>query len=89
MKPAGGIRTAKQALHFLIAVKETLGDAWLTTRALSLRRELAAQRSAAPDREGKDRRVPGALLLQRSGGELLMPTDKPIASLRNESREHG
>jgi deoxyribose-phosphate aldolase len=32
MKPAGGIRTAKQALHFLVAVKETLGDAWLTNR---------------------------------------------------------
>jgi deoxyribose-phosphate aldolase len=32
MKPAGGIRTAKQALQFLIAVKETLGDAWLTNR---------------------------------------------------------
>ncbi|HTT56380.1 MAG TPA: deoxyribose-phosphate aldolase [Opitutaceae bacterium] len=30
MKPAGGIRAAKQALQFLIAVKETLGDAWLT-----------------------------------------------------------
>lgn len=30
MKPAGGIRTTKQALHFLVAVKETLGDAWLT-----------------------------------------------------------
>ena len=30
MKPAGGIRTAKQSLQFLIAVKETLGDAWLT-----------------------------------------------------------
>jgi deoxyribose-phosphate aldolase len=30
MKPAGGIRTAKQALHFLVAVKETLGDEWLT-----------------------------------------------------------
>ena len=29
MKPAGGIRTAKQSLHFLIAVKETLGDEWL------------------------------------------------------------
>jgi deoxyribose-phosphate aldolase len=29
MKPAGGIRGAKQALHFLVAVKETLGDAWL------------------------------------------------------------
>jgi deoxyribose-phosphate aldolase len=32
MKPAGGIRTAKQALQFLLAVKETLGDAWLTNR---------------------------------------------------------
>lgn len=30
MKPAGGIRTAKQSIQFLIAVKETLGDAWLT-----------------------------------------------------------
>ncbi len=29
MKPAGGIRTAKQALTYLVAVKETLGDAWL------------------------------------------------------------
>jgi deoxyribose-phosphate aldolase len=32
MKPAGGIRTAKQALTFLVAVKETLGDAWLTNQ---------------------------------------------------------
>ena len=32
MKPAGGIRTAKQALTFLVAVKETLGDAWLNNR---------------------------------------------------------
>ena len=30
MKPAGGIRTAKQALHYLVLVAETLGDAWLT-----------------------------------------------------------
>jgi deoxyribose-phosphate aldolase len=30
MKPAGGIRTAKQALHYLVMVKETLGDAWLS-----------------------------------------------------------
>jgi len=29
VKPAGGIRTAKQALHYLVMVKETLGDAWL------------------------------------------------------------
>jgi deoxyribose-phosphate aldolase len=30
MKPAGGIRTAKQAWQYLVMVKETLGDAWLT-----------------------------------------------------------
>ena len=30
MKPAGGIRTARQALHYLVMVKETLGDDWLT-----------------------------------------------------------
>lgn len=32
MKPAGGIRDAKTALHYLVAVKETLGDDWLTPR---------------------------------------------------------
>ena len=30
MKPAGGLRTSKQALHYLVMVKETLGDDWLT-----------------------------------------------------------
>jgi deoxyribose-phosphate aldolase len=30
MKPACGIRTAKQALAYLVMVKETLGDDWLT-----------------------------------------------------------
>jgi deoxyribose-phosphate aldolase len=30
MKPAGGIRTAKQALVYLVMLKETLGDDWLT-----------------------------------------------------------
>jgi len=29
-KPAGGIRAAKQALHYLVMVKETLGDEWLS-----------------------------------------------------------
>jgi deoxyribose-phosphate aldolase len=29
MKPAGGIRTAKEALQYLVMVKETLGNAWL------------------------------------------------------------
>lgn len=30
MKPAGGISKAKLALHYLVMVKEVLGDAWLT-----------------------------------------------------------
>jgi deoxyribose-phosphate aldolase len=56
MKPAGGIRTAKQALQFLVAVKETLGDAWLTPRRFrfgassllnDLLRQLAKEKSGA------------------------------------------
>jgi deoxyribose-phosphate aldolase len=30
MKPAGGIRTSRQALSYLVMLKETLGDDWLT-----------------------------------------------------------
>jgi deoxyribose-phosphate aldolase len=30
IKPAGGIRTAKEALHYLVMLKETLGDDWLS-----------------------------------------------------------
>ena len=30
MKPAGGIKYAKEALQYLVMVKETLGDDWLT-----------------------------------------------------------
>ena len=30
MKPAGGIRTSKQALAYLVMLRETLGDDWLT-----------------------------------------------------------
>ncbi len=32
VKVAGGIRTAKQALQYLVLVKETVGDAWLSPR---------------------------------------------------------
>ena len=30
LKPAGGIRTAKQAIHYLVLLNETLGTEWLT-----------------------------------------------------------
>jgi deoxyribose-phosphate aldolase len=29
MKPAGGISKAKLSLHYLVMVKEILGDAWM------------------------------------------------------------
>jgi len=32
MKPAGGIRTAKQACQYLVMLKETLGPDWLTPK---------------------------------------------------------
>ncbi len=32
MKPAGGIRTAKQAVQYLVMVRETLGEDWLTNK---------------------------------------------------------
>lgn len=32
MKPAGGIRTAKDALHYLVMLYETLGDAWMSNQ---------------------------------------------------------
>ena len=56
MKPAGGIKTAKQALHFLTAVKETLGDRWLNNTRYrfgassllnDLLRQLESQRTGA------------------------------------------
>ncbi|MFZ4619672.1 MAG: deoxyribose-phosphate aldolase [Bacteroidota bacterium] len=32
MKPAGGISTAKLAIHYLVMLHETLGDAWMTNQ---------------------------------------------------------
>jgi len=30
MKPAGGIRTAKEAIRFLVVLNETMGERWMT-----------------------------------------------------------
>jgi len=48
-KPAGGIRKAKQALDWLLMMKEELGVEW-THRALPARRERAADGHRAPAR---------------------------------------
>jgi len=56
MKPAGGIRSAKQAIQYLVMVNETLGDRWLTpdrfrlgasTLANDILRQLAKQLKGA------------------------------------------
>ena len=36
LKPAGGIRSAKDALNWLILIKDELGDAWLTSELFRL-----------------------------------------------------
>ena len=63
MKPAGGVRTTKQALHMLVLVKETLGDAWLTPRPLPHRGFDADQRPPDAAGQGGDRRLPERGLL--------------------------
>ncbi len=49
-KPAGGIRKAKEALLWLALVKEELGDAWLDSDPLPLRRQQPAGRHRAAAR---------------------------------------
>jgi deoxyribose-phosphate aldolase len=50
VKPAGGIRTTKDALRYLVLVNETAGDRWLTADrfrfgASSLLNDLLMQRA--------------------------------------------
>lgn len=58
MKPAGGIRASKEALHYLVMVKETLGDRWLDPDwfrfgASALLNDLLRQMSRHGEGEGK------------------------------------
>ena len=58
MKPAGGIRTAKNAIQYLVQVHETLGPDWLTPDlyrigASSLVNDILMQLA-----QGEDRRLP-------------------------------
>ena len=50
MKPAGGIRTAKEAIQYLVILYETLGPRWMTPGLVPLRRLVPAQRRADADR---------------------------------------
>ena len=63
MKPAGGIRTAKEAIQYLVILYETLGPRWMSPGLVPLRGVVAAQRRAAADRLPAQRslRRPGRL----------------------------
>ena len=63
MKPAGGIRTAKEALAYLVMVKETLRRRLAHSRSLPLRREHPGQRCPHADREDDRRQLPKRRLL--------------------------
>jgi deoxyribose-phosphate aldolase len=65
MKPAGGIRTAKEAIQYLVILYETLGPRWMSPDWF---RFGAAQRCADADRVPADRPLPGpGPLLARLG----------------------
>ena len=57
VKAAGGIRSAKDAVRYLVLVNETCGDDWLTPRCLPLRGVVVAQRPAHAAPEARHRPV--------------------------------
>ena len=63
IKPAGGIRNAKQAVQYLVLVHETLGAGLADARPLPLRRLVAAERRPDADPEGEDGPLPEPGLL--------------------------
>ena len=56
MKPAGGIRQAKQAVQYLVQLYETLGAEWLTPDLYRLGASTLLERRADADPEGEDGR---------------------------------
>src|SRR6187431_3176623 len=54
MKPAGGISKSKLALHYLVMLKETLGEDWMNNHWFRI----------DADNEGKNRGIPGGELFQ-------------------------
>ena len=76
VKVAGGIRTAKDAIRYLVLVRETAGPDWLTPRPFPHRRLQPAQRPADAAQQAADRPLRRARLLhaglaqaESSGGE--------------------
>ncbi len=57
MKPAGGIKTAKEAIGYLTTLYETLGPAWMTPDLFRFGASSPAQRRADADSQGAHRPI--------------------------------
>ena len=66
MKPAGGIRTAKQAIQYLVRAQRDARPRVDDARPLPLRRLVAAQRRADADPQAAHRRLPDPATTSRS-----------------------
>ena len=55
VKVAGGVRTAKQAIQYLVLLYETLGSDWMTPERFRIGASIAPERRADADREGTHR----------------------------------
>ena len=82
MKPAGGIRHAKQAVQYLVQLYETLGPDWLTPDLYRFGASLAPQRRAHADPQGADRPLPEPGLLH---DRLMTELEKKSRGLPVES----
>ncbi len=63
MKPAGGIRHAKQAVQYLVLLHETLGVEWMTPDLFRFGASSLLNDVPAPDPQGEDRPLPEPGLL--------------------------
>ena len=80
MKPAGGIRTAKEAIQYLVVLYETLGPRWMTPDRFRFGASSPAQRRADADREGAHGRLPGPGPLHDRLGEGRQAAATPAAA---------
>ena len=77
VKPAGGIRTAKDAIRYLVLVNETAGEDWLDPQLVPLRRLQPAQRPAHAADQDDDRPLLGSRLLHPGLTCLSSSTRRP------------
>ena len=78
VKLAGGIRTAKEAVRYLVMVNEVAGDAWLDPALFRFGRVQPAQRPASTAAQARHRRLRRPRL--RDGGLIDMTSEQRLRS---------